>query len=199
MPNTNEEKLKRFEEAIMNQAHKQCVNIQAQMDSVKGQELEQYEAVLKMEAENTIQSEKSEISINATKEISQRTLEYKKSLYQKRDEYVSAIFDGVKAKLATYTQTADYKNSLLASVKKFSEQNLASAVIFLAEKDLPLKDEILSTYGKSCEVRASEDIALGGAILYNPENGMMIDETIDATLAEQKEWFLNSSGFTVEL
>jgi hypothetical protein len=41
---------------------------------------------------------------------------------------------------------------------------------------------------------ATEDLSVGGIILYSQESGLILDESLDAALAEQRRLFMESSA-----
>ncbi|MBM6798513.1 hypothetical protein H7U28_06765, partial [Coprobacillus cateniformis] len=47
-------------------------------------------------------------------------------------------------------------------------------------------------------VEASEDITIGGFIIENKESSLVVDETLDFALANQKEWFNKNSGLIIK-
>lgn len=194
------DKLKSFEDAIMQQAKKQCDAIDKQLEDYKQTELTSYEDDVLEDAYNIIQSEVSEIRAASTTEISQKTLEYKRALFAKRDEYSAKIFDAAKEKLLNFTKTPDYKAFLLSIVKNFSETATDGGVVITVKpEDEAFSAEIKQAYGADCTIETSKKIAIGGAILRNPANGLIYDETLDSKLFDQREWFHNNSGFTAEL
>ena len=54
----------------------------------------------------------------------------------------------------------------------------------------------LEKFGRPVETDSG--IHLGGLILYDPEKGAVIDESLDAALEAQKGWFQRNSGFQTE-
>lgn len=50
-----------------------------------------------------------------------------------------------------------------------------------------------AAFGRSCEVRESDEIRIGGLKAFSEALGVLADETLDSRLEDQKEWFAEHS------
>jgi hypothetical protein len=48
------------------------------------------------------------------------------------------------------------------------------------------------------DVKVNADIMIGGLIGENPKSLLVIDETLDFALKNQKEWFAKNSGLIIK-
>ena len=53
-------------------------------------------------------------------------------------------------------------------------------------------------YGKPCEGKCDADILLGGFRMECEEKGIVVDETFDTGIDEQKDWFYTNSGLFIK-
>lgn len=172
------------------------------LDEVKALEDEAYESMkieAKRDADLRLKQELEEIQSQAATEISESHIERTKKLIEKRDEYVNTIFKNVKDELIDFTLTSDYKDFMIKKAKKtidiFSNEDF---IILVNKKDLVLKDDLMNLSKHIVDVKESTDIVIGGLIGENPNSLLVIDETLDFALKNQKEWFYKNSGLIIK-
>ncbi len=172
------------------------------LDEVKTLEEEAFASMkdeAQRDAELKLKQEEAEMSSNASAEISESHIERTKKLIEKRDEYVKAVFDEAKEKLIAFSKSADYKSFITDKVKKVaSEFNYPHSVMYVSKTDLVLEKELVKAFGTDIQVKASEDIMIGGFIIENKESSLVVNETLDNALENQKEWFNKNSGLIIK-
>lgn len=171
------------------------------LDEVKALEEEAYESMkaeAKKDAELRLKQEEEEMSSNAASEISESHIERTKKLISKRDEYVKAIFDQARKELIDFANSDEYASFMDEKIKKISESFNEDSIMYVNSKDLGMKDELLKAFGKTIKVEVSEDITIGGFIVENKEAHLVVDETLDFALENQKEWFNKNSGLIIK-
>ena len=171
------------------------------LDEVKALEEEAYESMkaeAKKDAELRLKQEEEEMSSNAASEISESHIERTKKLISKRDEYVKAIFDQARKELIDFANSDEYASFMDEKIKKISESFNEDSIMYVNSKDLGMKDELLKAFGKTIKVEVSEDITIGGFIVVNKEAHLVVDETLDFALENQKEWFNKNSGLIIK-
>lgn len=195
-----ERKLARFEEEIMGSVAQICKEIDDELAAYRTGELGKHEDDTLAETYNIIQSEVSEISVEETKDLSRKKMELKKKLYIKRDEYNKLIFAEARIKLTEFTKSAEYLDFLLGKVKKLVNSCVCEgAQLLLKEDDLRYTEQLRKICGDKLKIMADGEILIGGAKLVNEAKNFIADETLDAALEEQKEWFAANSGFIVTM
>ncbi|WP_312642959.1 hypothetical protein [Hydrogenoanaerobacterium sp.] len=193
-------KLGRFEEEIMGDVAQICKEVEDEIEAYRTGELGKHEDDTLAETYHIIQSEVSEISVEGTKDFSRKKMELKKKLYVKRDEYNKLIFAEARIKLAEFTKTAEYSAFLRGKVQKLVDSHgCAGAKLCLKADDLKYETELRKICGDALLIEADEQILIGGAKLVNEAKSFISDETLDAALEEQKEWFAANSGFIVTM
>ena len=150
------------------------------------------------DAELKLKQEETEISSNAAAEISESHIERTKKLITKRDEYVTAIFTKAREELVAFSKSEEYKAFLVKKMEKVKKDFDEKTVMYLSPKDLGYKDELLKSFGKDIKVETRESIIIGGFVLENLESHLIVDETLDFALRNQKDWFNKNSGLIIK-
>ena len=60
------------------------------------------------------------------------------------------------------------------------------------------KDELVKAYGLNLEVEVSDKIKIGGFIIENKATNVVVDESLDTALENQKDWFYKTSGLMIK-
>ncbi|WP_270640415.1 V-type ATP synthase subunit E [Longibaculum muris] len=171
------------------------------LDEVKALEDEAYESMraeAKRDADLKLKQEEEEMSSNASAEISESHIERTKKLIEKRDEYVKAIFEKAHKELVAFTKSADYASFMESKIKKVADDFKDShSIMYVSAKDLAMKADLVKAFGQDIDVEASDDITIGGFIIENKESSLVVDETLDFALNNQKEWFNKNSGLII--
>ena len=171
------------------------------LDEVKALEDEAYESMkaeAKKDAELKLKQDVEEMTSQASAEISESHIERTKKLINKRDEYVQIVFNEAKEQLLAFSQSDDYLTFMKAKIEKIAGDFDEDSIMHVASKDLSLKDELIKTFQKDIQVEASEDIVIGGFIIENKKSKLVVDESLDFALKNQKEWFNKNSGVIIK-
>lgn len=192
----NEDQLRRyFEKAIKRESEDQIHKLQKEIDYLYNREIKKITEEIDVKRQVQMAKELKEVQINYQEELNRIGSGYDEKLILKRQEMAHAIFESVEKKLRTYIKHADYEAWLISRLNQYNHYlkketfKLAiSANDEIAEKRIK---EVLHDY--SFKIEKQKDIQFGGFILTLPDKKIEVDETLDARLNEQKEWFLNHS------
>ncbi len=172
------------------------------LDEVKALEDEAYESMkaeAKRDADLKLKQEEEEMSSNASAEISESHIERTKKLIEKRDEYVKDIFTKARNELIAFSESKDYASFMKAKIEKVAADFTGErAVMYVASKDLAMEKELVKAFGHDIKVEANDDITIGGFIIEDKESSLVVDETLDFALDNQKEWFNKNSGLIIK-
>ena len=172
------------------------------LDEAKRLEEEAYnqiKAEAKKDAEALLAKELVEISSNASVEASSSQEEKTKKLVEKRDEYVANIFSEAKDKLVAFANSKDYQAYLVKHMEEIGKlYPMSDSTLELREADMKYKDELIKAYGTALEVEVSDKITIGGFIVKNKATNVVVDESLDTALENQKEWFYKTSGLMIK-
>lgn len=159
----------------------------------------QIKAEAKKDAEDLLSRELAEISSNASVEASFSQEEKTKRLVEKRDEYVANIFSEAKDKLVAFVNSKDYQAYLVKHMEEIGKQyQMDNSTLLLRNDDLKFKDELIKAYGIALDVEVNDKIEIGGFIIENKATNVVIDESLDFALQNQKDWFYKTSGLMIK-
>lgn len=172
------------------------------LDEVQALENEAYESMkaeAKRDAELRLKQEVDEMSSQASTEISESHIERTKKLIAMRDKYVKDIFAKAKDELIAFTKSDEYLPFMQAKIKKVANHfEGTNAVMFVNAQDLKMKEDLMKAFGKSLKIEVSDNIIIGGFIIEDRESALVVDETLDFALKNQKEWFNKNSGLIIK-
>lgn len=187
-----------FLKAIEKYAAEQRSKIESEAEEFKSKELNKAEEDGLKEAYVLLQKKMLSINTSIARELSKAENASRKSTFAKRQEIEDKVFERAKEKLLEYAGTDKYIQKLLESTKTVSEKLTADDVtLYVCERDLKLKDKIISAFGRKCDVQASNEIQIGGIMGISRTVGLLADETLDTKLQNQREWFCENSGLTI--
>lgn len=190
----NEEKLELFRQAILDKANAKSKQILLETEEAKKRELDREESKLLERFYNETQAKIAKIKTGYTKDLGRESARLKRELYAQREQYLAEMLARVRVELNAFVQTDNYPAFLEKKAEKLRAR-WTHGVLHVRPADLALRDR-LTKYG--WPVQADEAIQIGGAVLYDPDNGVVIDESLDAALESQREWFQRNSGFQAE-
>ena len=159
---------------------------QAILNEVKALEDEAYESMraeAKRDADLKLKQEEEEMSSNASAEISESHIERTKKLIEKRDEYVKNIFDQARDELKAFVKSDEYFPFVEAKIQRVAENFKDSkSIMYVSHDDIKNKDAFVKAFGTDIENKASS---------------LVVDETLDFALNNQKDWFNKNSGLII--
>lgn len=188
----------------MKEEIERLANLEEEKILAEAKELEddayrQLEAEAKKDADALLAKELVEISSSASVEASLSQEERTKKLVEKRDGYVASIFIEAKNKLIEFVNSTEYKTYLVEHMKKIAElYQMNDSILWLREEDMKYADELVKAYGIALTVKQSSNITIGGFIIENKETNVVVDESLDFALENQKDWFYKTSGLMIK-
>lgn len=189
------ERVSRFLRAIDRHARKQQTEILEEIRKLEKQELEKDEAEIIEDVTVMIRREICGIKNKLSVEVSHKELDERKKIAKKRQEMMRNVFKEAEKRLIEFTRTKDYRDSLVVYTKNIAQKLKGDdVVLYVYEEDLKYEPMIKEAFGRHCELRSDENIKVGGIRGHSRKEGLIADETIDAKLATQEEWFLRKYG-----
>lgn len=191
--------MKYFRKEIEQLAEKDKDAILVEVDGIISEAIAEYESDAKRQGEYLLKHRMDDANSEHAAEIAAITSAKNKKLNDKRNELAEDVFSTVKEKLIKYTKESKYIDGLLASLKEaITNYDIKEGVLSISKNDSKLLDEIKKTAGKDIEVVIGENVKIGGYILEDKKAGVVIDESYDSLLEDQKEWFYLNSGLVIE-
>lgn len=194
-----EDKTGNFLHAIQKYADEQKHKIESEVEHFKQQELKKAEDEGLRDAYNLIQKEMAAMRAGIASEAAQKEAQGRQRLYQRRLEIMEDVFSKATQKLIAYTKTDAYKETMKERAKEISAYlNGRDCVLYIKPEDEGLKGDLSACFNGLCSVQTSKDIKIGGINAYCEGLGIVVDQTLDTKLSDQKEWFLQNSGLKVK-
>lgn len=187
-----------FLEAINKYAQQQKNQIQSEVEKFKREELIKAENEVLNDAYKLIQKEMADMRKSITSEISKKEMNAKKELLKKREGLFKEVFKKTKEKLIKYTRGTQYPKLLIAYAKNInSVLKEQGTILYIKHEDLKYKELIKSSFENDCKVLVDDHIDIGGIRAVNENMGLVVDETLDAKLYHQRDWFEQNSGLSI--
>ncbi len=194
-----EERMAMIEKAVLAEAQRESEGIRSQTDEYRKRELDKVEDKILGELYGKIQQEVSHLHSVNTTDISHHETEHRHALLHRREELTEELFETVAKRLCDYAQTEQYRKQLLESAREMADNfPLHGGKLMISSKDGTLLGDLQEIVGQGCTVTPDSSIKLGGLRLENIEAGIVVDETLDTKLEEQRPWFYSHSGLSFE-
>lgn len=191
-------KTSNFLKAINKYAAEQRKEIKTRAEEFRKYELQKAEAEVLRDAYHLIQNEMAQMKKNIASEVSNLEFEKRKELFNKRHDIMEDVLKTVYGRLLEFVKTQDYIELLkryAGSVSKILKKS--GTILYICKRDEGLVDEIREAYGKICKVEVSSKIKIGGILAVNKTMSLVVDETLDSKLEEQKKWFSENSKLDI--
>ncbi len=194
----SDEKISKFVQAITQYAQEQRDKIHQEVENFKSERLQNAEQEVLRDSYHLIQKERVQLRNRMSREMSRRDLEARKALLAMRRDMMERVFSDAKAALNAYVETPAYVERLKSSLAALVKALPAEGTVFeISRRDEPLLEPLQSLCPPGCSIDLTDDILLGGVRGINAEAGLLADDTLDARLDSQREWFTDHSGLTV--
>ena len=190
-------KTNRFLEAIEKYAEEQRLEMRAEVEAFREEQLQAANEEGTAAAFEFIQEQKREFKADLAKEMARKETQKKRELFEKRDAMAQSVFDEAANKLREFTKTNKYKEYISTSARLMAEKlGGRETVVYMSKHDDKYAHLIESIIPGST-VRFDETIKLGGICCACSELSIIIDDTLDTKLEDRKRLFVETSGLTV--
>ena len=195
----SEEKVRQFMQAIQQYAEEQSCRIREEVQQFKQENLARAEQQALTEAAALTEKEQAAVRQEMSREMSKRDMAARQELLSVRAGIMKKTFALAKEKILAYTHTDAYAQALLESLGRLMELLPADGTVYtLGTADKALLPALCRRLPGGSRIELSDDITLGGLRGENRAAGLVADDTLDARLDAQTEWFEVHSGLTVE-
>lgn len=192
--------LEKFSSAVLSDAEAQRAQILAEVEDYRKGELQRAEEDVLHEAYNLIQGEIANIRNQQSRALSLAELEGRRKLLALRAQITDKVFAETSAKIVAYTQTQPYADWLCAKLKASAETMAEGELVIEVKRGEQTPAEtLIAAAGRKASVKEVPGIVLGGFLLVNSDKGLVIDETLDLRLHNERDWFAASSGLSLRL
>ena len=186
-----------IESAILSQARQESRKIIDKASAIREREIQAARDEYSGGMLERIQEKSGKLRLDTVKAVAAQELEARHEILKLRNSKTDEIFRSVAARLLQYTETDGYKTGILeraAKLKDFLDHS--ESAVLVREYDKALGAEIIKAIGGGT-VEHDSSITIGGFKLKNEKARILIDETLDERLLDQRQWFLQSCGLKV--
>nr|WP_317413306.1 V-type ATP synthase subunit E family protein [uncultured Solibaculum sp.] len=193
-----DEKLSKFIEAINKDAEERRSRILAEVEEYNKAEMEKAEIEALTEAYHLIQDQMAQMRTSIRRELSQKEIALHRETLMQRENITKQVFEEATKRLIEFTQSADYQDFLVkAASNATSVFQEGDVVLSMRPSDMKFANVVTKVFGGRATVQEDESILLGGIRIQCQELGLVIDDTLDTRLGDQKAWFAEHSGLAV--
>ncbi|MEG0330037.1 MAG: V-type ATP synthase subunit E [Longicatena sp.] len=185
-----ENEIKRVSEIEMNQ-------IDAEISSIRDTSLRGLDQEAQREAHLELEQVLRELKSDHAIAISRAHEETNRKLMKKRRELADEVFHDAIEKIKEFAASKEYPEYLNKKAKAIANENYGYVEFFVGEKDEKYLSAICKAYGE-CTGIVDPNILIGGFRVECSDKGIVVDETFDAGIDEQKNWFYTSSGLFIK-
>lgn len=192
---TTEEKLIHFREFTMQEARLKSNKILDDYSASLNNLFEQHKAQKLKEAKLHIKIESEQLEQNKNKELSRRQIHYRRKISKAQRMLTNKLFDEVKQLLDSYLTTPEYEQLLINQIIKAKEFARGESItIYIDPRDSEKLNKLEAA--TNAKITVSEYSFYGGTRAVIPGRNILIDNSFEAKLQEEKEKFAFNGGIS---
>jgi vacuolar-type H+-ATPase subunit E/Vma4 len=195
--NTMEELEEYFKNEIEKVSQIEIKKIQKEIENIKNKNIKELEETARNNAEITVSQEVKSMDSEHAISLSRMADDNQRKLMKKRQDLIDNLFVEIREKLVDFTETDGYKAKLKEKITLLGNQYYSDGILRLADKDMSMADELSKSFSGHIMVESDESIKIGGFILEFQQDRIVIDETYDARLKEEREMFYANSELII--
>lgn len=195
---TNTEKLAAFRASIERQARERLAKLDAESKDYRAGRIKREKDGLMGDMLALVEKQTRSAQAESRMQAEKKQMEYKRSLLKKRDELADKVFEDARRQLLAFSEGEDYLVFLQEKAYQLGKLcDGREALFLLRPEDIKLSAKLTLAAGVPVRIREDTGIKLGGLRMECPDAGIAADETLDAALESQREWFRIHSGFCI--
>lgn len=184
-------KLEKFSESVNSEVEEHISKILDEANEQRDKRLEKAEDDALLDAYNKIQKSVRDTEAKYRRMYALEEQKFRMDALRHREELSGKIFGDIEKKLAEFVSSEKYGDYLFRIAE--GENLSGSGEIAVSPRDKAYGEKLGEKYG--CEVKLDNSIELGGLMIIDKEQGMIIDKTFDSALEEQKKAFSSRYSF----
>lgn len=193
----DKEKLSRFEKTVLAQAEEKVQKIRSEIKEYEKSELEKTKQQEYDRIFTYMQTQVHNLEWKYKRIVTKKSLEAQREILVCRNKLIEKVFEQTREKLLRFTESAEYKIYLIKCLEKAAKTFLCKdAEVSVRAQDMEFEEDILKATD-AASVSVDKSNKLGGFKIINNKNGLLLDETLDSDLIEQRQYFYQICGMTV--
>lgn len=187
-----------FLKAIERYAEEQRSRIKSEAEDFKQKELSKAEEEGLREAYVMIQKTMTDIRTDIASQLSRAENASRKKIFLRRMEIEQSVFADAEKLIREFTETEDYAVLLEKSARAVAGRLTAEdTVLYVRSADMKHRDRIARAFGRKCDIKPDDEIAVGGLTGQSRSMGILVDETLDSRIEAQHDWFCENAELRV--
>lgn len=187
----------KFLDAINKYAEQQKAQITQEIEDYKNTKIEQATEQGLQDAYDLIREDISRRKAVIVNDLAKKELALRNELFYERQTLADKVFDEARQKLVAFTETDDYNRFLGRSLAEIKVKcGTARCDIAIAPTDEDKRGLIADVF-PDARITADPHIQIGGIKANCPELGILMDDTLDSRLEEQRGWFIETCSMKV--
>ena len=187
----------RFLESIRAEGEAACAAIREETERTINSQLDETRRTENTRVERTLRFETERAKTRANRDLSAARMAARATLAAQRQKLADETFSKAREQLAAFVAGKDYAAWLQKEAASLAETLGENAKITARAADLPLLKSVELPAGTVLE--ADDSITLGGLKGANPAKGVAADDTLEARLEAQHDWFLENAGLEINI
>ena len=180
----------RFLESIRAEGEAACAAIREETERAINSQLDETRKTENTRVERTLRFETERAKTRANRDLSAARMAARATLAAQRQKIADETFSKAREQLAAFVAGKGYAAWLAETLGE-------NAKITARAADLPLLKNVTLPAGTVLE--ADDSITLGGLKGANPAKGVAADDTLEARLEAQHDWFLENAGLEINI
>ena len=187
----------KFLDAINKYAEQQKAQITQEIEDYKNTKIEQATEQGLQDAYDLIREDIARRKAVIVNDLAKKELALRNELFTERQTLADKVFDEARQKLVAFTETDDYNRFLGRSLAEIKVKcGTASCDIAIAAADEDKRGLIADVF-PDARITVDPHILIGGVKANCPELGILMDDTLDSRLEEQRVWFIETCSMKV--
>ena len=187
----------KFLDAINKYADQQKAQITQEIEDYKNTKIEQATQQGLQDAYDLIRADIASRKAVIVNDFAKKQLDLRNELFRERQSLADKVFEKAKDKLLAFTKTADYTRFLERSLNEIKANcGTAQCVIAIAPSDEE-KHSLIESMLPDAQITVDQHILIGGIKANCPDLGILMDDTLDTRLEQQRGWFIETCGMKV--
>lgn len=191
---TEEQLYRYFNRSIHHETNKKVEKLRKEIDYLFVSEMKKIREDLIMKKKLNLSKGLRELQIDYQDRINQIGVGYDQKLIKSRMKMANTVFNRVFEKLVDFIETKAYETYVKDKIKKLSKFiGDKKTVINVSPYDHKIEGYLKKSLKEDVNIEIDPAIKIGGFVVSIPSQHIEIDETLDAKLEDQKEWFYKNS------
>lgn len=185
-----------FLQDIERQSRLEIDKLKEEQDATCKRALDEIQTELKKEATTILEQELKDLTSEYTVKNSKINEEKNRKLMKKREEMTNLIFDEATTKLQAFVKSDAYIAAMKQQLSDLHIDADQELVFYISAVDEQRQKDIFMDVSHAV-IKVDPLICIGGFRMENERAGIVVDETLDTRISDEKAWFYANSSLAI--